>query len=165
MACFCPIMQYHAEFNHHRQPSNDRTPWNIAGRTARPEVLSRYRRFAVLRERMVPYLVEQARRSGAEAKPLMRSLFFDWPTDRQIWDYPTQYLLGDELLVSPVIAPGVERWPVYLPTGRWVDVWTGMEHPGGQVIDLPAPIEQIPVLARGEAAHRHLARFADLPAA
>jgi 1,3-alpha-isomaltosidase len=164
MACFCPIMQYHAEYNHHRQPSNDRTPWNIADRTGRPEVLSIYRRLAVLRERLVPYLVEQADRSRTEAKPLMRPMFFEWPTDRQIWSYPTQYLLGDDLLVSPVVAPGVERWPVYLPAGRWVDVWTGTEHPGEQVIDLPAPIEQIPVLVRGEVADRHLTRFADLPA-
>ena len=33
MACLCPIMQYHSEFNHHRQPCRDRTPWNIAERT------------------------------------------------------------------------------------------------------------------------------------
>ncbi|WP_202045505.1 TIM-barrel domain-containing protein [Microbacterium sp. Se63.02b] len=30
---FVPIMQYHSEFNHHRLPSRDRTPWNIAERT------------------------------------------------------------------------------------------------------------------------------------
>ena len=32
-SAFVPIMQYHSEFNHHRTPSSDRTPWNIAERT------------------------------------------------------------------------------------------------------------------------------------
>ncbi|MCY7405583.1 MAG: hypothetical protein LH475_13345 [Cryobacterium sp.] len=32
-SAFVPIMQYHSEFNHHRTPSVDRTPWNIAERT------------------------------------------------------------------------------------------------------------------------------------
>ena len=61
MACFCPIMQYHSEFNHHRSPSRDRTPWNIAERHGDPSVLTVFRRFARLRERLLPYLVAQAR--------------------------------------------------------------------------------------------------------
>ena len=28
-----PVMQLHSEFNHHRAPSRDRTPWNVAERT------------------------------------------------------------------------------------------------------------------------------------
>lgn len=163
MACLCPIMQYHAEFNHHRTPSNDRTPWNIAERTGRPEVLDVYRRFAVLRDRLVDYLIEQARVSVDNGRPLMRPLFFEWPHDSAVWQYPSQYLLGDDLLVAPVIEPGVERWAVYLPEGEWVDVWTGDRYDGEQVVELPAPIERIPVLARAAVAERHLPRFAGLP--
>jgi len=55
-------MQYHSEFNHHREPSNDRTPWNVAERTGDPAGLTLFRRFARLCEELVPYLVEQARR-------------------------------------------------------------------------------------------------------
>jgi hypothetical protein len=54
-------MQYHSEFNHHRDPSVDRTPRNIAARTGEPRVLEVFRRFARLREELVPYLAEQAR--------------------------------------------------------------------------------------------------------
>lgn len=59
MACFCPIMQYHSEFNPHRSPSRDRTPWNIPERHDGPYVLDVCRRFAQLRERLVPYLAEE----------------------------------------------------------------------------------------------------------
>ena len=41
---FVPIMQYHSEFNHHRTPSRDRTPWNIAERTGDDRVLPVFRR-------------------------------------------------------------------------------------------------------------------------
>ena len=69
MATLCPIMQYHSEFNHHRRPSNDRTPWNIAERHGDQRAIDLYRRFAVLRERLIPYL---ARRPSAPSHPACR---------------------------------------------------------------------------------------------
>ncbi len=78
-ATFVPIMQYHSEFNHHRTPSRDRTPWNIAERTGDERVLPVSRRFVQLRERLVPYLAEETRHAIAAGEPLMRPLFFDAP--------------------------------------------------------------------------------------
>lgn len=148
MAVLSPIMQYHAEFNHHRTPSRDRTPWNIAEQSGDPRVLEVYRGFTELRERLVPYLVEQARHSIETAKPLLRALFFDWPQDERIWEFPMQYLLGDDLLVSPVTEPGVTEWSTYLPEGEWVDAWTGEQQAGGQVVSRAVPIDEIPVYVR-----------------
>jgi alpha-D-xyloside xylohydrolase len=36
---------------------------------------------------------------------------------------------------------------VYLPPGRWIDIWTGETHDGGVTRDLPAPWQHCPVLA------------------
>jgi alpha-glucosidase (family GH31 glycosyl hydrolase) len=148
MACFCPIMQYHSEFNHHRQPSRDRTPWNIAERTGDPRVLPTYRRFAELREKLVPYLTEEAALSVTTSKPLMRALFFDVPDDPEIWNWPYEYFLGDDLLVAPVTEPGVESSRIYLPRGEWIDAWTGETYVGPVVVERPTPLEEIPVYAR-----------------
>ncbi|MFJ6197365.1 TIM-barrel domain-containing protein [Micromonospora sp. NPDC092111] len=147
-ACFAPIMQYHSEFNHHREPSIDRTPWNIAERSGDPEVLATFRRFAQLREELVPYLVEQAKRSVATGRPLMRPLFFDHPGDRRVWDWPAQWQLGDDLLVAPVTEPGATRWRVYLPAGEWTDFFTGERHTGPVEVDRPVPLDEIPVYRR-----------------
>jgi alpha-glucosidase (family GH31 glycosyl hydrolase) len=151
MACFCPIMQYHSEFNHHRSPSNDRTPWNIAERTGEPRVLEIYRRYAQLRERLLPYIVEQARRGVDRRLPLMRALLFEGE-DPRIWDFPHQYLFGDDLLVAPVTAPAAARWQVYLPAGEWVDAWTGEHAESGRVIEREVPLDVIPVYIRAHAA-------------
>jgi alpha-glucosidase (family GH31 glycosyl hydrolase) len=148
MACFCPIMQYHSEFNHHRQPSRDRTPWNIAARTGDVRVLPIYRRFAELREALLPYLTEQAALSLKTSKPLMRALFFDASDDTEIWRWPYEYFLGDDLLVAPVTEPDVESWQVYLPRGEWIDAWTGETHLGALVVNRRAPLQEIPVYVR-----------------
>ncbi|WP_283134566.1 TIM-barrel domain-containing protein [Rhizohabitans arisaemae] len=147
---FMPIMQYHSEFNRHRAPSRDRTPWNIAERTGDARVLPVFRAFARLRERLVPYLAEEARRTVAGGAPLMRGLFFDHPDDPLIWRYPLQYRLGDALLVVPVTEPSAESVAAYLPAGRWVDVWTGAEYGGARELVLPAPLDRPPVLCQAE---------------
>ncbi|MFE0156317.1 TIM-barrel domain-containing protein [Nonomuraea sp. NPDC059007] len=149
-SCFMPIMQYHSEFNHHRTPSRDRTPWNVAERTGDDRVLPVFRRFAHLRERLVPYLVEEARKAVGGGAPLMRGLFFDHPDDPAIWRFPLQYKLGDALLVAPVTEPDISEISVYLPEGAWVDVWTGTRLDGGQEVTLPAPLDRPPVLCSAE---------------
>jgi alpha-glucosidase (family GH31 glycosyl hydrolase) len=151
MACLSPIMQYHAEFNAHRLPSRDRTPWNVAEQAGDASVLTVYRRFTDLRERLVPYLAAQAEESIRRTTPLLRSLMFDWPRDERIWDYPLQYLLGDDLLVAPVTEEGVAEWEVYLPAGDWVDVWTGTPQSGGRTVRRDVPIDIIPVYCRASA--------------
>ncbi|MEU4228950.1 TIM-barrel domain-containing protein [Nonomuraea sp. NPDC026600] len=149
-SAFMPIMQYHSEFNHHRVPVRDRTPWNVAEQTGDDRVLPVFRRLAKVRERLVPYLTGQARQAVGGGAPLMRGLFFDHPDDPRIWDRPLQYKLGDALLVAPVTAPGVTELPVYLPRGEWVDVWTGRTHRGGREVTLPAPLDRPPVLCTAE---------------
>jgi alpha-glucosidase (family GH31 glycosyl hydrolase) len=162
-ACFAPIMQYHSEHNH-RVPSRDRTPWNIAERTADARVLPAYRRFAQLRMRLQPYLRAQARESVAACKPLMRALFFEVEDDLRIWDFPHQYFLGDELLVAPVLEPGATSVRVYLPRGEWVDPWTGDELAGPAIVTRAAPLEEIPVYVTARSASTLAVLFDEEPA-
>jgi alpha-glucosidase (family GH31 glycosyl hydrolase) len=150
-SAFVPIMQYHSEFNHHRTPSRDRTPWNIAERTGDDRVLPLVRDIVRLRERLVPYLESQARVTVETDRPLMRPLFFEDPDHfarAEAGEVGVQWMLGDDLLVAPVLAPGVEALDVWLPHGEWVDAWTGESMIGGRTVTAPTPIERIPVFAR-----------------
>ena len=148
-AAFVPIMQYHSEFNHHRSPLRDRTPWNIAERSNDDRVLPVFRRFAKLREHLIPYLAVEARRSIETGAPLMRPLYFDHPHDERVWDHPLQWMLGDSLLVAPVVEPGATDWTVYLPEGDWVDAFTGRPEKAG-IVSRPVPIDELPVYVRAE---------------
>ncbi|MFL2000074.1 TIM-barrel domain-containing protein [Microbacterium sp. A1-JK] len=148
---FVPIMQYHSEFNHHRLPSNDRTPWNIAERFDDPAVIDEVRALVELRERLVPYLAASAERAVAASVPLMRPLYFDHPLDERVWDKPVQWMLGDALLVAPVLEPGAVSWPVYLPAGEWIEARSGERFDGGRVVDVKvAERASVPVFVASE---------------
>ena len=82
----------------------------------------------------------------------MRPLAFDDPGDGEAWNRALEYRLGRHLIVAPVTEPGATRWEVYLPRGRWVDLWTGRAVEGPEVALSEAPLTQIPVFIRaGEA--------------
>lgn len=148
---FMPVMQYHSEFNHHRRPLRDRTPWWVAEVNDDPDVVDVFRRYAVLRERLVPYLADQARRAVADGLPLMRGLFLDHPDDPEVWRWPAEFLLGTDLLVHPVTEAGATTWPAYLPAGRWVDVWDGTVVEGPARMERAVPRDLVPVWCRAEA--------------
>jgi alpha-glucosidase (family GH31 glycosyl hydrolase) len=148
MATFCPIMQYHSEFNDHRMPSRDRTPWNIAERTGCNEVIDICRQYTHLRMRLLPYITAEACHCAETGEPLMRPLFLDWPDDPQALQVFDQYCFGRSLLVSPVLQPGATDRRLYLPAGQWLDYWTGTEYKGQQWVTIPAPLERIPVFRR-----------------
>ena len=147
---FMPIMQYHSEFNHHQLPLRDRTPWHVAEMSGDERVVPTFRRFAKLRERLVDYLRDEAAKTVATDRPLMRALFFDHPDDPAIWNYPGEWMLGDHLLVNPVMTAGATSWSTYLPDGEWVDVWTRETHRGRQVVDRDVPMNEIPVYCQAD---------------
>ena len=151
MATFCPIMQFHSEYNHHRKPSNDRTPWNVAEQTDNPEVLSIFRDLAAVRKRLLPYLAKEGEIAIETGRPLMAGLFFDYAADPTIWAAPYQYMLGRYLLVAPVIEEGATRTRIYLPEGDWVDFWDRKKWTGKQWIEMATPIDRIPVFVRADA--------------
>jgi len=161
-SAFVPIMQYHSEFNHHRTPSHDRTPWNIAERWSDECVIPVFRRFAELRERLIPYLADEAARAVAAGEPLMRPLFFDAPGDAEVWRHPLQWMLGDSLLVAPVTGEGHTAVEAYLPPGSWRDAFTGELVDGGRIITRPTPIDEVPVWVRAQDWERLRAVFAPL---
>ncbi|NTW39698.1 MAG: glycoside hydrolase family 31, partial [Cellulomonadaceae bacterium] len=80
--------------------------------------------------------------------PLMRGLFLVDPDDALGWEWPAEFMLGDDLLVHPVTSPGATVWRTYLPAGRWVDVWSGEVHDGGAVVEREVPRDVVPVYCR-----------------
>ena len=149
-SAFVPIMQYHSEFNHHRKPPRDRTPWNVAELTGDHDVIAQVRDIVALRERLVPYLEQSARAAVETSRPLMRPLYFDHPNDPAVWQAAPQWTLGDDILVAPVLSPG-ESWDVYLPAGTWRDAWSGAPIAGGATVATSTPRHRVPVFVREEA--------------
>ena len=143
MAAFCPIMQYHSEFNQHREPKNDRTPWNMQARTGDESVIPTFRFFVYARHNLMPYIWQEAQHAALTGQPMMRTLKL-WHA--QASDY--QYFFGRDLLICPVVEEGATAWQGYLPPGTWYDLWTKQAYTGDQAITVSAPIDRIPVFVR-----------------
>ena len=90
--------------------------------------------------------MKEASETGA---PVMRPLFFDFPSDPACWNVEDSYMFGPDLLVSPVMEAGAQQRSVYLPAGcHWTDAYTHQTYEGGQTVTVPAPIDVIPVMVR-----------------
>lgn len=143
MAAFCPIFQYHSEYNAHRSPSHDRTPWNIQERSGDARVVPTFKHLMDVRQQLMPYIWAEAQHSAASGEPMMRALKLWYPEAR---DY--DYFFGRDLLVSPVVEPGVSAQDVYLPPGRWADFWTDAVYSGDCTVTVSTPLDRIPVFKR-----------------
>lgn len=107
------------------------------------------RRYLYLRRRLMPLIYTLAWEAGRSGAPLVRPLFWLAPQDRGLWDVGDAFLLGDSLLVAPILEPGARSRTVQLPPGRWYDFWGDSVFEGPGQAALPASLEQIPVLVRG----------------
>ncbi|MFI2351572.1 glycoside hydrolase family 31 protein [Streptomyces sp. NPDC019443] len=136
-----PLFRTHAAIDAGR-----REPWEFG-----PEVLAHAKAALDERERLRPYFVTLAHLARLTGAPYVRPLWWSSPEDRVLRDCEDAFLLGDALLVAPVLESGTDRRAVRLPRGRWYDTATGQAYDGpGQVL-VDAPLSRIPVLARGGA--------------
>ncbi|MFJ4524379.1 glycoside hydrolase family 31 protein [Streptomyces sp. NPDC088810] len=141
LGAYLPLFRTHAGLRAGR-----REPWEFGA-----EVLEHARGALLERRRLLPYfltLAHLARRTGA---PYVRPLWWGAPEDRALRDCEDSFLLGDGLLVAPVLDPGAERRAVRLPRGRWYDTVTEEAYDGPAQVLLDAPLSRIPVLARAGA--------------
>ncbi len=111
------------------------------------ELLDAYREYARLHLRLFPYLWSYAQRLAVDGRPLQRALGLAYP---EIGEHPSDtYLLGDHLLVAPVVERGQRSRAVTLPPGvSWVSWWTGESYQGGQTVTVDAPLDRLPLFLR-----------------
>ncbi|MFF8806353.1 glycoside hydrolase family 31 protein [Streptomyces omiyaensis] len=141
LGAWLPLFRTHAALGAGR-----REPWEFG-----PEVLEHARVALAERERLHPYFLTLARLARMTGAPYVRPVWWSTPEDRALRECEDAFLLGDALLVAPVLQPGADRRAVRLPRGRWYDTATGEAYEGpGQVL-LDAPLARVPVLVRAGA--------------
>ncbi|MFD4238377.1 glycoside hydrolase family 31 protein [Streptomyces sp. NPDC058542] len=141
LGAYLPLFRTHAAIGAGR-----REPWEFG-----PEVLEHARAALVERERLRPYFVTLSHLARMTGAPYARPMWWGAPGDRALRECEDAFLLGDALLVAPVLEAGTRRRAVRLPRGRWYDTATGRAYEGpGQVL-VDAPLSRVPVLARAGA--------------
>jgi alpha-D-xyloside xylohydrolase len=103
-----------------------------------------------LRMRFLPLIHAAFVRYQREGLPPFRAMVIDYPDDPQTWAIDDQYVVGNDVIVAPVVAGHAQR-SVYLPAGDWFDFWSGTRYAGGRSITIDVPLEQVPLFARAGA--------------
>lgn len=151
MGCFLPMFRSHGT-------DTPREIWNFGSKgTMFYDAIEKYIK---LRYRLMPYIYSLAGDVVHNNGTIMRSLLFDFPSDRKAVRLATQFMFGKSLLVCPVLKPMYyeaeskelqtdKTWKVYLPEGTdWYDFETGERYAGGQEVQADAPIDRMPLYVR-----------------
>ncbi|XP_077202681.1 myogenesis-regulating glycosidase-like [Paroedura picta] len=84
------------------------------------EVIEIAHKFMALRESLVaPLLLEVAKQVAATGDPLIRPIWWASPNDEFAHQIDSQFLIGDVLMVAPILEPGMSKRDIYLPAGQW----------------------------------------------
>ena len=92
-----------------------------------PDHLAIRRRFVEERYRLMPYFYALADQNSRLGDPIMRPVFYDYPSAASMGcDQTMAFTLGKALLIAPPPSPeSPQRYDVCLPAGGWYDYWTG----------------------------------------
>ena len=153
--CFCPIMQWHAEprsgqfyATHEDGFNNDRSPWNLADKLNDSRVLEIGIKFAKLRRKLQPYLVQEAVWCAKTGRPMMAHLCLDYPEDPNACKCDDQYMLGRDLMICPIVEEDRNRRSVWMPKGKWRHWFTGKILDGEKWMEFDCPLDEMIALER-----------------
>lgn len=135
VGCFSPLFRNHSAMGSRRQE-----PWQFG-----QEVLDIYRKYVKLRYHWIPYFYDLFRETEQTGAPVMRPLVYHYAQEEAARTCNDEFLLGDRILVAPVVCPGVTKRMVYLPQGVWYDYWTDERLTGPVWIVRDAPLDVCPI--------------------
>jgi alpha-D-xyloside xylohydrolase len=130
--------------SHSRLHGNEsvRVPWAFD-----EEAVEVTRKFAHLKQKLMPYLMDTMRDVNATGAPMMRAMLVEFPEDRTCWNLDQQYMFGPDLLVAPVFnAHGTVEF--YLPAGTWTNFFTGESIDGGLWVTESHGFDSLPLYVR-----------------
>lgn len=134
-ACFSPLFR-----NHSAKGTKPQEPWRFG-----KEVVDINRKYIELRYHFLPYMYDLFYQGEKTGLPIMRPLVLHYPNDPEVRNLNSEFMVGEQMLVAPVLEQGATKRMVYLPEGVWYDYWTGERIEGSRYILKDAPIDVCPI--------------------
>jgi len=141
---FSPIMRLHSSNNEFM----GKEPWRY-GDEARRLATEALR----LRHSLLPYIYTMNYRTHTEGRALIEPMYYHYPETAAAYEVPNEYYFGSELIVAPVTEKRnkttlLASTEVWLPEGRFTDIFTGRIYRGEGRKKLFRDLNSIPVLAK-----------------
>jgi alpha-glucosidase len=138
LAAFTPFFRLH---NATGLPS--REPWCYD-----EEVIDIVRDTIQLRRRLIPYWYTLAWQAAEVGKPLIRPLFWLDDENSDLWEIDDMFLVGEQMLVAPILSNGDRKRNILLPLGDWYQLGSDTYHAEPGPLEVDAPLALIPVFIR-----------------
>lgn len=138
VGCFSPLCRNHSSVGTRQQE-----PWELG-----EEALDIYRKYLKLRYKLAPYYYDLCKLEAEEGIPMLRPLVLEYEQDENVKNLNSQFMLGDSILVAPVVEQGMTLRLVYLPEGNWYDFWTREKIEGGRYIIKEAALDVCPMYVK-----------------
>ena len=160
---FLPVMRLHGNRTQRREDDywvyradgsqslftgNDNEVWSYG-----EEAYQIFAKYMKLRETLRPITRRLMKEAHEKGSPVIRPMFYEFPSDAACWELKDQFMFGGDILVAPVLYENAYERNVYLPKGaKWTNAHDGKIYNGGQTVTVDAPLDVIPVFLRGGAA-------------
>jgi len=141
-AALSPLFRVHGSVG-----AGTHAPWTYDAETVRI-----FNAFARLHERARPRILALWRAAERTGMPPVRPLWLAFPGDGRAAAQDQQWMLGDDVLVAPVVEEGARSRDVYFPAGCWEHGETGERFTGPRAARVGAPLESLPHFVRCAAA-------------
>jgi len=115
-------------------------PWRVLGRENYAAVLQAVK----TREHFMPLIASLYERAARTGEPIVAPLEYVFP-HQGLAGIVDEFMLGNEVLVAPMVSPGGKR-SVVLPAGRWL-ADDGLPYDGG-TIEIDVPVDRLPYFCR-----------------
>lgn len=91
-----------------------------------------YRKYLRIRYDFVPYLYNLTYRMSNFGEMIVRPLFANYKNDKKCLTINDEYMVGEDLLVAPILTQDAIERSVYFPEGEWIDYLNGKKYKGNK---------------------------------
>ncbi|XP_064608013.1 myogenesis-regulating glycosidase-like isoform X2 [Liolophura sinensis] len=128
MSAFLPVMKVYT-------PPHGFTPQNF-------ELLKNWTQFHI--KTIIP-LINKLAQEVMHGAPLIRPIWWVDPQDAVAQGIGDEFLVGNDILVAPVLCEKTRKRNIYLPSGKWKDPLKRLDLDGGRwIYDYRINLEEIP---------------------
>ncbi len=110
-----------------------------------PQTQEIYKNFVELHYELLPYMQKYSAVACKNGLPPVRHLSLKYQNDLSVHGIEDEFMLGDALLVAPILSEQTFERKVYLPDGIWKCLLTDEIIQGGKTVSVKAKLGQIPV--------------------
>ena len=116
-------------------------PWRVLDQ----EHLNAVQKAVELRNQYLPIIEDLVGQAAQDGDPIVRPLEYVFP-EGDFQNIKDQFMLGNSIMVAPVLQKGAKSRMVIFPKGKWT--WKGKTYSGGKRTKVSVDLDELPIFEK-----------------